>query len=107
MGLRSLGKITVAASGTPVRLTVNESDPTARIGCQAIVINSLAGNTGSVYLGTSGFARSTGTGCMLIVAKGTTQQVGSQMAPAGLNAADYYLDADTNSDAAIVSVIEQ
>lgn len=108
MALKSLGKVAVAASGTPVRLTVNQSTPGDRVGCQTIIVSALAANTGAVYLGKgASFARSTGTDCMMQIAKGTIVQVGSIEAPAGLNAADYYLDADTNGDSAYVSVIEQ
>jgi hypothetical protein len=107
MALKSLGKVVVTTAGTLVRLTMNETAPAARYGCQALYIRGLAGNTGDVYIGTSVMVRSTLVGVYAIVPKGTSLTIDCSNAPAGFNAAELYLDADTNSDSALVSVVQQ
>lgn len=108
MALKSLGKVTVTTAGTPVRCTVNESVPGARVGLQTISVFALAGNSGTnIYLGTATMNKSTLAGVYAIIPKGAVISGSIIMAPAGLNAADLYLDADTSADAALVSGTEQ
>jgi len=108
MAFRSFKLITVTTATTPVRVTVNESVPAARVGVQTINVYALAGNSGAnIYLGSSTAAVTDGTGIYAAIPKGTSQQFTIVNSPAGFNAADLYLVADTNGDKAIVSAIEQ
>jgi hypothetical protein len=115
MALKSLGLVTVAASGTPVRATSNESVPATRVGCQAIQIEAAPGNAGLIYIGTSDMVISTGVGVLAVLPKPTSATTGpfpSQSysipeAPAGINAADVYIDASNSSDKAYISITVQ
>jgi hypothetical protein len=108
MAIKSLGKVTVTTSTTPVRITTNQSSPTARLGVQSVTVTALAGNSGTnVYVGSSLLVPSTLVGCYGIVAKGTTASFEVDFAPAGINANEVYLCSDTDNDAALVVVIEQ
>lgn len=108
MALRSFGKVAVASAGTPVRITTNESDPTARVGMQSITVFALAGNSGTnIYVGRSNMNKTTLVGVYAIIAKGNQEAFEIPLSPAGINAADVYIDADTNSDAALISGTEQ
>ena len=108
MALRSFGKVTVSTAGTPIRVTTNESTPTDRVGVQSLTVQALAGNTGTnIYVGSSTMNKSTLAGVYLIVAKGATGVSVINLAPAGINANEVYLDADTSGDSALVSATEQ
>lgn len=108
MALRSFGKVTVTTAATPVRVTANESTPSARVGVQSITVQALSGNSGTnIYVGSSAMNTTTLAGVYAIVAKGAAASAGIINAPAGLNAAEIYLCADTNGDAALVSATEQ
>ncbi len=108
MGLKSLGKITVASAGTPVVCTTNETAPTARLGVQSINVFALAGNSGTnIYVGSATMNKSTLAGVYAIVPKGNDVSAVVINAPAGINANEVYIDADTTNDAALVSVTEQ
>lgn len=108
MALKSFGKITVASAGTPVRVTVNESDPTARVGLQSISVFASAGNSGTnIYLGTATMNKSTYAGVYAIIPKGAVISSVINLAPVGLDARDLYLDADTSADTALVSGTQQ
>ena len=108
MALKSLGKVTVTTTGTPVRATVNQSSPTARLGVQSISVQALAGNSGTnIYVGSSSMNRSTLAGVYCIVPKGSLVPMTIQNAPAGINANEIFIDADTDGDAALISATEQ
>lgn len=108
MALRSFGKVTVASAGTPVRATSNESVPTARVGVQSLTVFALAGNAGAnIYVGNSAMNKSTLAGVYAIVPKGSSGGATINLAPAGINANEIFIDADTNGDAALVSATEQ
>lgn len=108
MAFKSLGKITVTSAGTPVRATANESTPTARYPVQMVRVTAPAGNTGTnIYVGASGFSKSTYAGLYGIVPKGTYQDFLIALAPEGILANEIFLDADTTNDVALVSVSEQ
>ncbi len=108
MALKGFGKITVTTSNTPVRVTVHETTPSKRVGLQSISVFALAGNSGAnIYLGSSTMNFSTFVGVYAIVPKGAVISSGIEQAPAGLNAADLYLCADTDGDSALVSGTEQ
>lgn len=113
----SLGKVTVAASGTPVRITTNQSDATARIGCQTVFIQQVPGNSGALYICENSSANiTTGVGVLAVIPKPTLDGSGDAVsipcgavtipyAAAPLNAADFYIDADNNGDAAYCSYV--
>lgn len=105
--VNSLGKVTVATAGTLVRLTVNISASLTRVGAQAIVVQPVPGNTGVVYIGLAGMDKTTGAGVLAIVpapasaTQGPFPQVKIELpqVPAGLNAAELYVDASANAQA--------
>ena len=109
---RSLGKVTVASAGTPKRLTTNESDETARMSVHSILIQAWPSNAGKVYiLDRVDGSRTTGVGVLATLAVPATNIIPSAsatvtFAAAAINAAQYWVDADTNGDAVLVSVIE-
>src|SRR5207247_8054730 len=99
MALRSFGKITVTTAGVPVRCTANESTPGNRVGLQSISIYALAGNSGTnIYIGNSAMNKSTLAGVFAIASKGTWASAVVNLAPAGIDARDLWLDADTSGD---------
>lgn len=109
--LRSRGKVTVTSAGTPVRLTTNESTPSARLGCHAFMVESLSTNTGKIFIGTSGMNKTTLAGVVAILAIPTSNilpvfTVGFSGAPNAFNLADYYVDADNSGEAVLVSTLE-
>jgi hypothetical protein len=111
MALVPFGKITVTSAGTPVRLTSTQSTPANRVGLQSITVQVLPANTGVIYVGDSTLNVSTGAGILAILpapASATTGAFASvsfsiPLAPTGLNLADYYVDASTNTQSVIVS----
>lgn len=114
---KSLGQITITTSGTPVRMTSNETDANLRVACQTIFVQQTASNTGSLYFCASATADiSTGSGVLAIIPAPTLNSSSVAIslpcavvtvpdAPAALNAANYYLDADEDGDIALVSVV--
>ncbi len=108
MALKSFGKVTVTTAGTPVRATLNEGTPASRVGLQSFTVSALSANAGAnVYVGSSAMVKATLVGVYAIVPKGTSASFSILNSPAGLNLADIYLDGDSNSDAALVSGVEQ
>jgi hypothetical protein len=103
MALQALGKITVAAAGTNQRVT------TTATRCQSITVQALSTNTGKVFVGTSAMVKATFVGVLAVIPAPSTGVIPSAtfsipLSPAGLNAADIYLDVDTNGEGAIVTV---
>jgi len=108
MALLSLGKVSVTTAATPVRITINQSVPSAHLGVQSVSVFALAGNSGTnIYVGSSAMVPSTLVGVWAIVPKGSVISLGIGMAPAGLDARDFYLCSDTDNDAALVSATVQ
>ncbi len=106
--LRSFGKVTVAAAGTPVRCTVNEPDPTKLVKIQSLSLYALSGNSGTnIYLGSATMNKSTLAEVYAIASKGTWAAAIVQNSPDAIAVSDLYLDADTSGDAALVSGTEQ
>ena len=111
MSLHSLGAVT-ASSGSPTRITANQTDPTARVSAHSILVEALPTNTGKVWIGLVNMnkASSTKLGILAVLAIPTANVIpGFSMtisyAPGGFNAADVYLDPDVNGEGAIVSYI--
>lgn len=109
--LHSLGKVVVTTSGTPVLATGNQSSPTERVGCNAIMVEAWPDNTGKIYVcDRANAVISTGVGILAILAPPTANFIPSfsatlPYAPGGLNAAQIWLDAETGGEAAIVSYV--
>lgn len=106
--IKSLGYVTVTTAGTPVRATINQADPTARIGAQTVYFSAMPSNVGAMYVGTAGMNRTTGVGVVGIIGTPTTELGQSfnpslPTLPAGLNVADFYIDADDNNAVCLVS----
>lgn len=99
--LRVLGKITVAAAGTPVQ--AYDGDPLLR--GRAILVQTLAGNSGTVYFGGAGMDKTSGAGVMLALAKDVVQEISAPGNGCLLNPEELYLDADDAGDGAYVTVI--
>lgn len=112
MAFYSIGKVTVTTAGTKVRLTANETTPGANLGAQTILIQALSGNTGKVYIGLSTLNKSTGAGVLGVLNVPPTTgdlpllTLTAPMAPALFNAADLYLDVDTNGEGVMASLIQ-
>jgi hypothetical protein len=112
----SLGLVFVVTPGTLVRATVNRDDPTQRLPTQAISFEALPANAGIVYYGLKGFTRGTtgvlGKGQLGFLPKPasaltgpfTTGQVSCPVIAAGLNAADFWIDADNAGDGVQVTI---
>ncbi len=111
MALHALGKITVTTAGTPVQATVNQSVPSDRVGCNAIMIEVWWANTGKIYICDRQAANtSTGVGVLAILAPPTTNFLPSfsatlPYAPGGLNAADLYINAEISNDGVLISYV--
>jgi len=106
--MRSLGYVTVAAAGTPVRATVNETDPALRVGAQSILFQAKPDNTGVMYIGLAGMDRTTGAQVIGFLGTPVSESAPSLLismpdVSGGLNVADFYVDADDNGDVAVVS----
>lgn len=115
MALKSLGKVTIASGGTPVRATANETDPTARYAVQSFTVQAGAANAGIVYVGLgSSFSTSTGAGVIGLIPKPASATTGPFSsasysileAPAGIDMRDIYIDGTTN-DVVYISVAIQ
>lgn len=107
---QALGKIT-AIAGTPARITGNQSDPTARYQCHAIMVEALPTNSGNIYImDRANGNKTTMVGVLAILAVPTaniipTYTVGFSGAPNPMNAASYYIDVDNTGEGGIVSVL--
>ena len=116
--IRSLGVVTVPSPGTAVRATSNETDPAARVGAQTIRVQAVHSNTGRIYVGLRNIESSpTGFGTQMLAilpapshaVTGTFHAYEATVpnVPAGLNAADFWIDADQATDGALISISAQ
>ena len=102
--LKSLGKVTVATAGTPVKVTP------AITRCHSILVEVLPTNTGKIYIGDSTMNKSTLVVVFAILAIPTTNILQSfsatlSYAPDAFDASKIFLDADVNGEGALVSII--
>ena len=100
-----LGKIACATPGTPVRVTAT---PTP---CYGLIIEPASGNAGNSYFGVSTLVKATGVGVIKAFLKPTATGLMDQLQVSGpdgnqMNAADYYIDADTTADGFLVSYLQ-
>ncbi len=112
--LIGLGKTVVAVAGTPVLVVI----PTHANGlpvinparCHAFIVQALSGNTGKVYVGTTGLVKSTLANVLVVLAVPATNviptlSVAVQQAANSLGLDDVYIDADVNGDGVLISVM--
>ena len=100
---RSLGKIAVAAPGTPVRVTSDTSIRAHRIRFAVVV-----GETGRVWLGVEGMNKATGAGVVKEfwptgAGGGVADELVIEPASGDLRLSDYYVDANTAGEGLIVA----
>ena len=105
-----MGKLTVATPGTPVRLTVNQPDPTAVLGINSFVVQALPANTGSIYLGLIGMSRATLANVVGIITAptgGGLPQYGAVLtySPGGIDLRTLYIDADVAGEGVLCSAV--
>ena len=108
MSVTPLGYVKVAAAGTPVQVTSGLAQPSNRIAGQTLMVQAIPGNSGKIFLGFANMVKATGVGVLAVLPIPTlnilpSTQISLPMLPAGLNIADFYLDADVNGEGAIVS----
>ena len=111
--VQSLARITVAVSGTPVRATVNETDPTTHRGAHSILFQRDDPNdTGLIYIGTSAAMDiSTLVGVVAILAVPSTSSLPAinitiTVSHNALDAREFYIDADVSGDSILASFLE-
>lgn len=99
--LAGLGPIIIAAPGARLRITNNQADPARALNCEAILAQALSNpahtNAGRVYVYDRLGVR------LATLAVPTANTIPSFSAtvpgtPGGLNAADFYIDADIAGD---------
>jgi len=107
----SLGKVTVAATGTLVRATNNETTPATRYPYQSILFEQIPGNTDKIYIcDRSTASKTTWVGVLAYLMPPTTGNAPScgmeiPSAPAALNAADIWIDAEVSGEGVLISVV--
>ena len=102
MAWNSIGKITVATSGTLVQVM----PPTGIFIFPRTIVVSTAGNTGAVSIGLKGFNRTTGVGVLAIVPQNLVIQLGDQGAGLQFDGSSLWLDAATSGDGAFFSYFD-
>ncbi len=108
MAQHSLGKVTTTTG--PVRVTINQADPTLRYGAHSYLVEAVSTNTGAVYIGNSAMNKTTLSGVYAILPPPTTNSFSNfsatvTYAPAAFNMAEIYIDVDVSGEGALVSVI--
>lgn len=103
----SLGKVTVAAAGTPVRATKNRTDPTANFYVHGYAIQRLKNNAGDVYVSLSSTDdRSTLSKILCILSAAQPSfSAGIGIELNGTNMSDVYIDADNPGDGVTIAVL--
>jgi hypothetical protein len=99
-----LGQIVSAVPGTRVRVTAT---PTP---CYGVIAVPLPGNAGVSYFGTSTLTKASGVGVIKAFLKPSATGINDQLQVNGpdgnqMNAADYYIDAETAADGFQISYI--
>ena len=110
---KSLGYVTIDAAGTVHRATENQTDPAARLFCHAIMFQQTPGNTGRLAIGDESahavtFSSTSLNVAVLEVPTANDVPVATAsipMAQNGLDASQYYIDAEVNGDQCLVSVL--
>ena len=114
--IHSLGRVTIAASGTPILATTNEAVPTQRYPCQTVFFQQIESNTGKLYIcDRANAVIGTLAGVVAVIPAPTLvnqvatvlpwAQVSVPSAPAALDASKFWIDADNTNDACLVSAV--
>ncbi len=111
--LQPVGKVTVSAAGTPVavRTILPATWPSDKpFLCHAFQVQALPTNTGKIWVGTIGLVKATFINVLNILPIPTTNTLPSYsaaltLAPNGLDLCQLYIDADTNGEGCIISVM--
>ena len=109
--ISALGAVTVPTPGTPVRATINRADPSKPIPCHGIMFEALPANTGFVYIGQQNMNRSTLEGVYAVIPVPSTNILPSfstalTLAPNGLGAHLFWVDADNPTDGVLVTFLQ-
>ena len=109
--IKSLGEVT-ATSGTPERLTKNQSDPTARYAVHGFQVEALDDNVGKVYIGDREgmLTVSPRTGLIKVLPAPATGVIPSWSVtktaqPAGFNMANYWVDVENTGEGVLVTAL--
>lgn len=119
-----VGKVTVPASGTPVRLTDTAEYKAALAAAglnpsggapvfktaQAVYFQAWKANTGQAYIGTSAMVRATGVGVaqVLVIPSATAVPswgIAQQTTGEGVTLSDIFLDVDVSAEGVLVSLL--
>ena len=98
------GLVTVDNSGTKVRATKNQADPTADYPVHSYRIVAKETNTGQIFIGDSTLDKSTGAGIMAVLPKPTVSNIPQLKGTASyekLN--ELWIDAEKDGDGVYVS----
>jgi len=104
----------VPAGGTPVRATINQTDPAARVGLQSVMFQAHPANTGIMYVRLRVNLADDRTNLAFTLAlipaptsatQGPFSSVtfSAPLVGAPFNLADFYVDAGVNGNSVIVS----
>lgn len=101
----ALGKVAVAAAGTPVQLITNFSSTPGYTDLQSNKINiqALDTNVGKIYIGYSNMVRATGVGVLHVLLPGEFWSITDPSAANVFDVTKFHIDADTNGDAIYAS----
>lgn len=109
-----LGLVTVAATGTPVKLTANFTDAedidnrlTNRIAARSIFVQAINANTQKIYVGKQNMVIATGVGVLAELSKGEFWSINANDGINLFNILDFRIDADVNGEKARVSFTRQ
>jgi hypothetical protein len=107
----SLGKVTVAAAGTPVRITNNEVDPVKSVRAHSFLIQVLPTNTGKIYIGKASMNKVTLAGVFVVLGLPSSVAIPSfsatlSYAPAAFELIKIFIDADVDDDGALVTFVQ-
>jgi hypothetical protein len=104
----SFGSVVVPSAGTPVRITVNQVDPTASVLAHALLIQPLTNNTGRIYIGNNASFIKNGTGQIawlpapsVNVAPAFSETI--SYAENAMEANELYIDVDNSGEGVIAS----
>lgn len=108
--IRAYARIVVPVPGTPVRVTVNETNPAAAQGCHGVLIQALKGNTGLTYVGTATMNKTTEANVFATIGTPTTNFIPSfsaalTLSPGGIQLRDLYIDADVANEGVKVTIL--
>lgn len=108
MGMGTLGKLTLAAAGTPQQFV------TTQLNCRGFFIETVLGNTAYIYIGQKTMVKATLAGCFRVIPAPTAATGATVLLPAFDHVTDvagpfdlstFYLDGDHTGDSILVSYV--